>query len=72
MALASLTLEKKSCLHNFFSIFGNEITIIDNYSFIYIHCYVMAVFRHVLILLTLGHSNDGGIGTNIKVVICLL
>jgi hypothetical protein len=29
----------------------------------------MAIFRHVPILLTLGHSNDGGIGTNIKVVI---
>jgi hypothetical protein len=42
----------------------------DNLSLIFIHCYVVA--NIMLILLILEHLVEGGIATNIKVVIFLL
>jgi hypothetical protein len=51
------------------SIFIDEIIIIDNQSWISIHCYVEEGWKCVLILLTLKWLVEGEITTNIKVVI---
>jgi hypothetical protein len=53
----------------FLSISIDEIIIIDNQSWISIHCYVEEGWKHVLILFTFEWLVECEITTNIKVVI---
>jgi hypothetical protein len=60
-----LPLKKLFWLH-FLPIFANEITIIDNKSWISMHCYVVASWRWVPILFKFDRLVESGIATDIK------
>ncbi len=50
----------------FLPIFAHEITIVDNKSWISMHCYVVASWRRVLVLFTFERLVENGIATNLK------
>ncbi len=54
---------------NFFSLNANEVTTIDDQSWILVHAYVMHAWKRILILLTLQHVVKGGNAKNLIVVI---
>ncbi len=54
---------------SFLSIFADEVTIVDNHNWIFVHCYVVVGWKRMPILLTLEHLVKGGIVANIKNVI---
>jgi hypothetical protein len=54
---------------SFLYIFANEITIVDNQSWIFVHCYVVVGWKQMPILFTFECLVEGGVATNIKNVI---
>jgi len=56
---------------NFLSLFANEIIAIDKQSWISIHYYLVATWKHMHVLFTLERFVEGGIATDIKVVIII-
>jgi hypothetical protein len=54
---------------NFLSPFANEVIAIDNQSWISIHYYLVATWKHKHVLFTFERLVESGIATNIKVVI---
>ncbi len=57
---------------SFFFIFIDEVTIIDNQSWIFVHFYVVIGWKQMPILLTFGHFVEGGIVANIKNMILVI
>jgi hypothetical protein len=53
----------------FLSLFANEVIAIDNQSWISIHYYLVATWKHMPILFTLEQLAESGIATYIKVII---
>jgi hypothetical protein len=47
----------------------DEMTIVDNQSWIFFHCYVVVGWKQMPILFTLERSVEGGVTANIKNVI---
>jgi len=64
-----IAIKKIILASRFLPIFANEITIVDNKSWISMHCYVVASWRWVPILFTFECLVESGIATNIKSVI---
>ncbi len=61
-----ITIKEVILASSFLSIFANEVTIIDNQSWIFVHCYVVVGWKQMPILLTLEHLVEGGAAANIK------
>jgi hypothetical protein len=65
-----LTIIKEVILASMFqSNFADELTIVNNQSWISMHYYVMASWKRVLILFTFERMGEGGTTANIKNVI---
>jgi hypothetical protein len=57
----------------YISIFANEVSTIDNTSWIRIHAYVLEKWKHVLILLTFKKVTSSAITSNLtQVLLCAL
>jgi hypothetical protein len=64
-----IAIKKVIMASSFLYIFVDEMTIVDNQSWICIHCYVVVGWKRMPILLTLEHLVKGGATTDIKNVI---
>lgn len=63
------TIKETILTSNFFSLFANEVIAIDNQSWISIHYYLVATWKHIHVLFTLEQFVESGIATYIKVII---
>ncbi len=61
-----IAIKKVIIVSSFFSIFVDEVPIVDNQSWIFFHYYLVVGWKQVLILLTLEHLVEGGATVNIK------
>jgi hypothetical protein len=60
------TITKVILVSSLFFIFVDEVIIVDNQSWTFVHCYVVVGWKQMLILLTLEHMVEGGTIVNIK------
>jgi hypothetical protein len=61
----------KKTIHKtrFLAISCDEVIMIDNQCWVFIHAYLMQSFKHILVLLLLERSISGGTSNNLTIVI---